>query len=194
MKPSKFLLLLTLFTSLLVGCASHPLPPVPKPDSVAPNAKLWHWQVQGRLAINDGQERHSANLDWQQQGFEYELMIFGPLGQGRARLEGQPFRVRLTTSDGKTLEASSPEQLIREGLGWDLPLSNLIYWVRGLPAPGEHLYLDTQLLRQGHWEVEWRRFTEVEGYQLPSLIIARQGNFELRLAVNTWTLHRNNQP
>lgn len=177
-----------LLVLLLSGCSSQPLAPPPPSEALQPNAQLWHWQAQGRLAIKDGQENHSANLDWQQQGYSYQLMIFGPMGQGTARLDGQPFRVTLTTSDGQTLEASSPEQLIREGLGWDFPLSNLIYWLRGLPAPGQHQLLGSQNLIQGNWEVEWRRFTQVEGYTLPSLLIARQGDLELRLAINTWQL------
>jgi len=178
------LLLMVLFS----GCASQPLPP-PQSQELQANARLWNWQAQGRLAIKDGEERHSANLDWQQQGFSYQLMIFGHMGQGTARLDGQPFRVTLATSDGQTLEASSPEELIRQGLGWEFPLSNLIYWVRGLPAPGQHLLVDSRNLIQGNWEIEWRRFSQVDGYSLPSLLIARHGDFELRLAINSWQLH-----
>lgn len=178
---------LIIWLFVLAGCSSQPLAP-PSDQDFAPNAQLWHWQAQGRLAVKDGQEHHSANLDWQQEGFAYQIMIFGPLGQGSARLDGQPFHVTLTTAEGESLEASSPEQLIRQGLGWDLPLSNLIYWVRGLPAPGPYQLVDTNNLIQGSWEVEWRRFIQVEGYTLPSLLIARQGQFELRLAINSWQL------
>ncbi|WP_404419843.1 lipoprotein insertase outer membrane protein LolB [Marinospirillum sp.] len=184
----RYLAAVLLLVLLFSGCASQPLPP-PEPQELQANAELWNWQAQGRLAIKDGEERHSANLDWQQQGFSYQLMIFGPMGQGTARLDGQPFRVTLTTSDGQTLEASSPESLIRQGLGWEFPLSNLIYWVRGLPAPGQHLLVDSRNLIQGRWEVEWRRFTEVDGYSLPSLLIARHGDLKLRLAINSWQLH-----
>lgn len=187
MRSSPLLFSLILLATLLSACSSRP-PATPEPASLEPNAELWHWQAQGRLSINDGQERHSANLDWEQNGYHYQLLIFGPLGQGSARLDGQPFRVRLTTSDGKTLAASSPEELIRQGLGWDLPLSNLVYWIRALPAPGEYQSLTSNQLLQGPWDIEWRRFTEVEGYQLPSLLIARRGELELRLAINSWTL------
>jgi len=186
--PLRHLLALLLLLTLVAGCSSQPLAPPPASGELQPNAQLWNWQAQGRLAIKDAQENHSANLDWQQQGFAYQLMIFGPMGQGTARLDGKPFHVTLTTSDGQTLQASSPEQLVRQGLGWDFPLSNLIYWVRGLPAPGQHLRVDSQNLIQGNWNIEWRRFTEVDGYILPSLLIARQGDFELRLAINSWQL------
>ena len=32
-------------------------------------------------------------------------------------------------------EAPSPEALLEEQLGWQLPVSHLVWWVRGLPAP-----------------------------------------------------------
>lgn len=189
LNPSHQRLLLTLIAFiLLAGCSSQPLAPPPSSHSDDAKAELWNWQVQGRLAVKDGTDQQSANLDWQQQGYTYQILIFGPLGQGAARLDGRPFYVTLTTGDGQHLEASSPEQLMAQGLGWSLPLSNLIYWVRGLPAPGPYQQSDSHSLRQGQWEVEWRRFTQVDDYRLPSLLIARQGEFELRLALNSWQL------
>ena len=42
----------------------------------------------------------------------------------------------LQTSDGKRYNAASPEQLLAEQWGFHLPVSNMKYWVRGLPVPG----------------------------------------------------------
>lgn len=172
---------------LLSACGTQSLAP-PTPGQQEGTAGLWHWQLQGRLALNDGQSSHSASLDWQQQGDRYQLQLFGPLGQGSARLDGEPFLVSLTTSDGQLLQAASPEQLIQQGLGWNLPLSNLVYWVRGLPAPGRFDRLSDQQIQQQGWQVEWRRYTETAGHRLPSLLVATQGPVQLRLAINTWQL------
>ncbi|SFX66631.1 lipoprotein insertase outer membrane protein LolB [Marinospirillum alkaliphilum] len=188
--PAASRLLPVFLLSLLLGlsgCASKSLI-IPDNTSLEPNAELWHWRAQGRIAVNDGRGSHSASLDWQQQGYHYQLQILGPLGQGSARLEGQPFLVSLVTSDGQLLQAASPEQLMQQGLGWSFPLSNLIYWMRGLPAPGQVLVLDDQRIQQNGWQIEWRRFSEVDGYQLPSLLIAENGNMQLRLSVSAWQL------
>ena len=184
----KQLFLLSLLALVISGCSSRPLI-APEEVSAEPNAELWHWQIEGRLALNDGQERHNANFNWQQQGAHYQLSFFGPLGQGSARLDGQPFHVSLTTSSGEQLHAASPEGLIRQGLGWQLPLSNLVYWVRGLPAPGPSQEPEPGRLIQDDWEIEWQRFTQVEGYQLPGLVIARQGHLQIRLAISRWSLN-----
>lgn len=181
----KTLLLMLLTLLLISACSSQPLAP-PPPEAQQANSRLWHWQLQGRIALNDGSNSHSATLDWQQQGYQYQLQIFGPLGQGSARLDGQPFRVTLTTSDGEVLQASSPEQLLQQGLDWNFPLSDLIYWVRGIPAPGPVIQISTSQLEQNGWQVEWRRYTQVNGYQLPELLVASNGNIQLRLAINRW--------
>lgn len=181
----KNLLVSLLMLFLLAGCSSQPLTP-PQPEEQQANNQLWHWQIQGRIALNDGNNSHSASLDWQQQGYHYQLQIFGPLGQGSARLDGQPFHVSLTTSDGETRMASSPEQLLQQGLGWNFPLSDLIYWVRGIPAPGPATWLSSNQIEQHGWLVEWRRHTQINGYQLPELLIASNGRIQLRLAINRW--------
>jgi outer membrane lipoprotein LolB len=37
--------------------------------------------------------------------------------------------------DGDVLTANSPEDLILQQLGYELPVSYLEFWIRGLPAP-----------------------------------------------------------
>lgn len=172
---------------LISACSSQPSLPTTT-QTLEPNAQLWHWQAQGRIAFANEKNNHSANLDWQQKGYNYQLQILGPLGQGSARLEGEPFKVILTTSDGKQLQASSPEQLLAENSGWELPLSNMVYWIRGIVAPGHHQKIDKQTFIQNGWTVEWRRFTQVGSHQLPSLLIAEKGQVSFRLAINKWQL------
>ncbi|WP_114418496.1 lipoprotein insertase outer membrane protein LolB [Marinospirillum perlucidum] len=185
-------LLLLLLLSLLAACSSQPLPP-PAQEELLPNAELWHWRAQGRLAIKTPNDGQTLNLDWQQDGYSYQLQIFGPLGQGSARLDGRPFYVTLVTSDGQTLQAASPEQLLRQGLGLQLPLSNMVYWIRGLPAPGPYQQLNTSSLLQDGWQLEWRRFTQVEERRLPALLVANQGDLEIRLAIHSWQLFSSNE-
>lgn len=181
------LLLLTGLLLLLSACSSQPNLPSATAD-LKPNAQLWHWQAQGRIAFANKKNNHSANLDWQQDGYNYQLQLFGPLGQGSARLEGKPFKVTLTTSDGKQVEASSPEQLLTENSGWELPLSNMVYWIRGITAPGNHQKIDEQTFIQNGWKVEWRRFSQVGKYQLPSLLVAEKDSLSFRLAINKWQI------
>jgi len=187
MQPYLKLLLLGGLLLLLSACTGRPSLPTAT-DDLKPNAKLWHWQAQGRIAFTNKKASHSANLDWQQDGYNYQLQLFGPLGQGSARLEGKPFKVILTTSDGTQIEASSPEQLLTENSGWELPLSNMIYWIRGMTAPGKYQKIDEQTFIQNGWLVEWRRFSQVDQYLLPSLLTAEKDQLSFRLAINKWQI------
>src|SRR5690606_18888434 len=69
--------------------------------------------------------------------------------------------------------AESAEDLLEQQIGWRLPVENLLWWVRGLPAPDSpsrlQLNPDSRLARlaQAGWTVEYSRYQEVEGVQLP---------------------------
>lgn len=173
--------------SLLSACSLQPQVVAPTADAQAAT-DLWHWQVQGKLAVSRGQNSDSANLTWQQQGANYSIRVFGPLGQGAAQLEGEPFYVRLTSSNGEVFEAASPENLAFLNRDWQLPLSNLVYWVRGLPAPGQVTWLAENQIEQEGWQVQWRRLTQVDDYVLPSLLVVKKDGVSLRLALNKWNL------
>ena len=76
-----------------------------------------------------------AGLFWLQRQDYYDIRLSGPLGRGAARLTGRPGQVSLEVANQGRYEASSPEELLGEQLGWSLPVSHLVWWVRGLPAP-----------------------------------------------------------
>lgn len=175
---------------LLVACSSQQLL-LPAKENLASNAGLWHWQAQGKLAVRTATESQSANLNWQQTGASYQIQLSGPLGQGSVQLVGQPFLVTLLLADGTQVQAASPEQLVAANLGWELPLSNLVYWIRGVAAPGEFISFANgqEGIEQAGWLVEWRRFSHIQGHDLPSLLVATNGQLEFRLALNNWVLH-----
>ena len=50
--------------------------------------------------------------------------------------------------DGDVLTANSPEDLILKQLGYELPVSYLEFWIRGLPAPDSKAELTFNELNQ----------------------------------------------
>lgn len=171
--------------TLISGCATGPQLTTQDPDA-PPAANLWQWRAQGKMAFRDAQQSQSANLDWQQQGARYELLLTGPLGQGATRLSGRPFNVTLTLSDGQQIKAASPEQLIQRGLQWPLPISNLVYWIRGLPAPGAYQSLGEHQFSQDGWHVSFSRYVEQGNLKLPSRLKVERQQWRLILVINQW--------
>ncbi|MOA27497.1 Outer-membrane lipoprotein LolB precursor [compost metagenome] len=122
----------------------------------------------------------------------YDIRLSGPLGRGAARLTGRPGKVSLEVANQGRYDAPNPEVLLEEQLGWKLPVSNLAWWVRGLPAPDSKSRLtldgDSRLasLEQDGWQVEYTEYTQLNGYWLPERIKLHGTDLDVTLVIKTW--------
>ena len=202
--------------ALLAGCAAEqPLHQASSPymdEHTRVLSQLTHWQLIGKIRLKTAESSDSANIQWQQNGDSYNLILSGPFGQTGARLEGSPYQVMLILPDKSPFLDSTPESLLYNHFGWDLPLSRLFYWVRTLPAPNSSytsaLNPEQQLarLQQDGWDIRYDRYTpqktmegdNTEGLekdgkqpsttQLPGRMKVKKGSLELTLIINQWQL------
>lgn len=150
------------------------------------------WQIDGKIGIRAPKDSGSGTLFWLQRQDYYDIRLSGPLGRGAARLTGRPGKVSLEVANQGRYEAQSPEALLEEQLGWKLPVSNLAWWVRGLPAPESksrlNLDADSRLasLEQDGWNVEYLAYTEQNGYWLPERIKLHGTDLDVTLVIKTW--------
>lgn len=155
-------------------------------------AQLDGWQIDGKVGIRAPKDSGSGTLFWLQRQDYYDIRLSGPLGRGAARLTGRPGQVVLEVANQGRYEATTPEQLLGEQLGWDLPVSHLVWWVRGLPAPDSKSKLtldgDSRLasLQQDGWSVEYLSYTEQNGYTLPDRIKLHGRDLDVTLVVKSW--------
>lgn len=157
----------------------------------ANNAALVNWQLAGKVGIKADGQANSAYLNWTQCGDQYAIHLSGPLGSRAATLSGRPQWVTLTTPD-QTIAAPSPESLLAEHLGWELPVSDLIYWVRGLPAPGSDVDaapITEPGFTQNGWVIRYPRAKQVDNYTLPSKAIAEYPQLKITLLLKEWRLN-----
>lgn len=98
-------------------------------------SELDAWQIDGKVGIRAPRDSGSGTLFWLQRQGYYDIRLSGPLGRGAARLTGREGAVSLEVAGQGRYQAESPEALLEEQLGWRLPVSHLLWWVRGLPAP-----------------------------------------------------------
>lgn len=194
----------TLFTlfllALLAGCASTSRQEAVEGQG---NAAQWQahkqritaldgWQIDGKVGIRAPRDSGSGTLFWLQRQDYYDIRLAGPLGRGATRLTGRPGAVTLDVSGQGSYQADSPEALLEQQLGWRLPVSHLLWWVRGLPAPDSRSQLtldaDSHLARlvQDGWTVEYTRYTEQNGYTLPERLKLTGKDLEVILVVKTW--------
>lgn len=153
------------------------------------------WQAEGKIAINMNGERQSASFDWQQQRGNYVIHLYGPFGQGATWLRRTDKGVSLENAEIGVRRAATAEQLMQETLGWQVPVSDLQYWIRGLaapkPAPSQVEVDERDLmasLEQQGWQVTYSRYDLHEGWVLPEKLTARRDGIEVTVVVKRWQL------
>jgi len=161
-------------------------------------AKLQQWHITGRLAVTNQESAWNLDLQWQQQGDNYQIELAGPFGAGKVQLTGNGQGVQLRNADQKVFYADSAEELLYAQTGVFMPIADLRYWVLGIPAPqhaqqpGFDPLGQLTRLRQSDWEIRFRRYTQVNGLSLPDKIfIARNDKqIDVRLVVDAWTIQQ----
>jgi outer membrane lipoprotein LolB len=194
---------------MISGCA-HRGSFTPPPDLLAHQQQLQritHWELNGKLGIRTSDESGSASLKWAQQLANYQINLSGPLGQKRMIITGIPGKVRLEQTGSAALEAKNAEALIKEAAGWTLPVTQLTYWVRGVPAPKQritHLQQNESgliaQLQQGGWSITYSNYKNYsyrdqtttphtdQTFSLPGKITAEHEDVRLILVIRDWQL------
>jgi outer membrane lipoprotein LolB len=193
-------LLIPALALLLAGCAGlGPQESVEGPG----NAEDWKahkaqiseidgWQINGKIGIRAPQNSGSGTLFWLQRQDYFDIRLSGPLGRGATRLTGRPDAVALEVAGQGRFEAESPEALVESQLGWQLPVSNLLWWIRGLPAPDSRSRISVDSsgrlanLQQDGWDVQYVGYTEEDGYALPTRIKLAGRDLQITLVVKDW--------
>lgn len=187
--------------ALLGGCAQQTAMPIDDwSQHQARIHKITHWHVTGKLGVKIPGDNGSANLRWQNATSNYSLDLSGPFGQGRLLITGKPGRVTLQQAGEAPLTADSAEELILQTTGWTLPVTQLAYWVRGVPAPYQPIvrmeHDDSGLLaslEQAGWHIQYANYSSTKldktSVQLPSRVTAEYGDIRLTLIIRQWQLH-----
>lgn len=189
---------LLLGSALLAACA--PLrQPVEAPTSLP--KPLEQFRLEGRISVKSGEQSFSGGIRWQHDGLHDEVLLTTPMGQGIARLQREPDRVRLITAEGREYMANSGEALLVQVLGVKFPVEGMLHWVIGLPRPqtGYALGWDeagrVTRLEQDGWRIEYARHQSQAGRWLPGRIFARRDeDLEFRLVVDRWQLPQVTHP
>ena len=152
------------------------------------------WDIQARAAVKLEGEAYNIGIHWKQEAKALNMLLQAPFGQGVIRIESETNgSYRLDLPDGQLLRDFSPEKLLERVIGWSLPVSGLIYWIRGLPAPdGEFTYrTDDQgrlrNLRQNDWLIEYVDHFEASGSAyLPLRLKLEYDQIAIKLVIERW--------
>lgn len=155
-------------------------------------ARIDGWQISGKIGIRAPQDSGSGTLFWLQRQDYFDIRLSGPLGRGATRLTGRPDAVTLEIAGQGRYQADSPEALVERQLGWQLPVSNLLWWVRGRPAPDSRSRLSLDgasrlaRLEQDGWQVNYLAYRNEDGYALPERIRLEGRDLQVTLVIKDW--------
>lgn len=189
---------------LIAGCA-HQRPPQPSGSWIERQHQLEHldhWQVTGKLGVRIPGDNGSATLRWRQIQTNYTIDLSGPLGSGRVSISGKPGEVVLAQGNETPMAAATAEELIFASTGWTIPVTQLTYWIRALPAPDgqpvqrwqENELNQLALLEQAGWRLHYSQYQTVTSRHgdsqviLPGRIVAEYGDIRLTLVIRQWDL------
>ncbi|MBK2025357.1 lipoprotein insertase outer membrane protein LolB [Francisella philomiragia] len=197
------LVLVLIFVSLLVSCTSMQSNVTPIADNVTFDQKLTSeellqlnkWQAKGVIGIIYNNQAESANYVYAQDGDNFSISLYGPLGIGSVEIKGDADEVSLENSKGQKITAKDAKTLMLEQLGWYVPVDGLKYWIKAVAIPNtKH---NTELnskgllskLSQNGWDISYQNYELVDSkYPLPAKIRMTRENLILKIIIKSWQI------
>ncbi|MGQ9425820.1 lipoprotein insertase outer membrane protein LolB [Gilvimarinus sp. F26214L] len=181
---------------LLAGCAQQPLSPVDNFERYQSRlAAIDHWKLSGKMNMRVPGESDTVRVLWNNRARQYDIRLSGSLGMGATWIRGDRNGVRLEQAGEDPVFAASPEDLVYTQLGRQIPISELRYWVRGLPAPGPRPERSDftaegmlSILEQSGWTLRYSNYQAVGPWNLPGKILAERDDLRLTLLISGWEL------
>ena len=191
--------------ALLSACMSRSVREVLPPVAGSPEthqaqretglAAKTQWSLQGRVALSNGRDGGSGRIDWSQDGTRYAVSLSAPITRQSWRLSGDDRSAQLEGLEGGTRVGTDPAELLREATRWEIPVTALSNWVRGLRAATDQGPASLQFgadgrlsrIEQGGWTIDYSGWhAGAAGIELPGRLDARRGDASVRLVIDSW--------
>lgn len=161
----------------------------------AQTATVSSWEINGALAAKNKAKGWSATLNWVQNGASSsQIRLMGPLGSGTVIISKHGSTVSI--QDGaKKSSSTNADTLFQQQTGIRLPVNNLYYWVRGLPAPGTAQsevrddYNHLIKLKQSGYLIDFTKYSSVNGIDLPSMIRLEGNGMMIKVIIKSWRVN-----
>lgn len=182
------------FALLAVSLSACSLLPEPRPVEgydmavMQPLRQQNRWMFEGRLVVTDRKESISVSVIWRHDLNRDDIELFGPLAQGRVKIELTSGQVTVDDGDSRKLFHGSHDAIVAEQLGVNIPVNSLRFWVLGLSDLGLAHVEQPSGFFQGGWLVRYREMQKVKTRLLPKRLVAEKDNTRIKLIVDQWDL------
>lgn len=173
-------------SALLAACAAL------APPSRVPVTPV-SFDLIGRVAVSYDDHAFSSSVRWHHLPERDEIWLLTPTGQTLAHIVSNGGGATLTGADRTEYSATNVETLTRQGLGWELPLTYLGWWVQGEAAPGgtaRNLEHDGRArlvaFTQDGWQIVLVQNLSLEDGRFPRRLRLTNGTNMIRLVIDSW--------
>ena len=119
----------------------------------------------------------------------YQLALSGPLGFGYAQIDANAHQVSIKVNNQDKVYADSAEHLMQAQMGWSVPVSGLVYWLKGIAENPMQASLEyspygtlASLKEQG-WQINYSQEQRFANYIIPARLHAKQGCLAMVLSI-----------
>lgn len=150
------------------------------------------WGLDGRFAASDGHDGGSGSLVWRQTGDRYQFILRAPITGKSVQLDGGPEGAVLTGAGKQPVSGVNARMVLNEEFGWDVPVADLAFWVRGLRAPGKPAILTfganglPATLDQDGWHIDYRDWYGERSPPMPRKVYASRDPYSVKVLIEQW--------
>ena len=153
-----------------------------------------YYEAVGRFSARvEDKKVYTTRFRWIRNSIKDDIYIFTVLGNSLAQISIENGKTLVITSQGNIYKGDSPEKVIREVLGWSLPVKGLQFWLLGKSDPRANVLEETRdnlnritgFSQQG-WLIKYATFAEKQ--PLPKKIMLNYNELKLRIIVDRWMI------
>lgn len=155
---------------------------------------LKSWRMDGRIGVKTDARAWQANLFWEHDSVQDRVRVSGPFSQGLLSIVIQKDLILINMGDGRTELSHDPEVLLRENLGFFVPLSSLRYWILGIPDPGlpyTSVYGNDGSwggFQQLGWSIVLDQRLDIGARILPKRMFVQGSGVRLKIIADNWDI------
>jgi outer membrane lipoprotein LolB len=162
-------------------------------------SKIKSWQINGAFSIDQAGRQHAeiAYFDWHQiNPKNYHIDISSALNLYSMSIYREYGTVKLWKNGVNVSTAKTPEGLMEKAVGWSLPIREMNYWIKGVPAENAgnyqtrfNRYGQLMMLQQEGWMVYYNKYRRnAYGIDLPHVVIMQRPGLSAKIVIKEWVL------
>ncbi len=170
----------------LAGCATQP-PHQPSTSNATTSLttqtnRAWHGRFAVQYVDQYGRPNNAyGNFEMREADSTVTLQLRNPLGQTMAIVTSSPAQATLELPNRQPLTADNVSTLMRQALGFALPVEGLRYWLQPSVAPTSHAYTkaDPQdpsrlaQIEQDGWTIDYMAYADAPATGVKRLNLTR---------------------